>query len=94
MRIKVKIFFDNMTSANKPVVDYLVGCLAQREIGQNIKVLKDSRHADIEIDVQHLETKEQAAAAVPEFEREIFDAYLKKLPRMAPGQKKVRKRLK
>lgn len=93
MRIKVKVFFDNITVKNKPILEYLIGCLAQREIGFNIKITTVKQHADIEIDIAFLETKDQAALAIPLFEKELFIIYTKKLPKFVPGQKKMRKNI-
>lgn len=94
MRIKVKIYFDGLTPAKQEVADYLVGCIGQREIGSNIEITTNKAASDMEIDLTHLETKEQAAVAVPTIVAHALNLYIGKLPKGVPGQKKFRKKLK
>lgn len=92
MRIKIKIFLEN-ASDKKELAEYLIDCLGQKSIGENIVLTTNEDKADIIIDLKELKTKEEAVFNLDPIVMEISRMVLERRPILQPGQKKIRKKL-
>jgi dihydroxyacetone kinase DhaKLM complex PTS-EIIA-like component DhaM len=92
MRIKIKLHLEN-TTGKEELAKYLIDCLAQKAIGENIEVTSVEDHADVIVDMGGCNTKEDVVFNLEPIVSEIAGQVFSKIPRFQKGQKKIRKKL-
>ncbi len=92
MRIKVKLFLEN-TTGKEELAKYLIDCLAQKAVGHNLEVTTNEDAADIHVDLKECMSKEDVLYNLNPIVLEITRCIFDNMPKMQPGQKKVRKKL-
>lgn len=88
----IKLFLDNK-KGKEELANYLVNTIGQSYISLDVLIVEKELKADMIIDLNDLETKEQVVKSMPVILNELLKAKIRKMPKVKvqPGQKKIRR---